>query len=107
MDWEVTSGIATWDQTWSELFKLPPGKQSGTAGIWEQAIHPDDFPEVMEELNNHLSGKSPHFIAKYRLAGCPGREYSIRTCGVALARNILSRPTQVRFVSQKILFTGY
>ena len=102
LDWNVRTGHTTWDKTWALLFGLPHGLYSGNAGMWEKSIHTNNLPDVMETLNEHLMGETPHFDAKYRLESHCGKSYSIRTCGVIVDKNSLGRPSRMILISQKI-----
>ncbi|MBU8871174.1 MAG: PAS domain-containing protein [Gemmatimonadales bacterium] len=101
LDWDVRTGNTTWDKNWSWLFGLPRGVFHGNAGDWEKTIHCHDLPEVMEILNDHLTGETQHFDSEYRLVGSCGKSHSVHTLGLAVARNSLGRPTRVVLISQE------
>ncbi len=103
MDWDVRSGRTTWNKTWTQLFGLPKGIYYGDAGMWEKSIHADYLPEVIESLNDHLSGKTRYFDSEYRLEHHCGKSHSIRTFGITVDRNSMGRPTRVILISQKII----
>ncbi len=103
LDWDVRSGNITFDHTWAGLFGLPHSVSCGNAGDWEKSVHAQDLPEVLERLNAHLAGETPHFELEYRLADGGEKIHSMRTCGVTVARNSQGRPTRVIMVSRGIL----
>ncbi len=102
LDWDIRTGATVWDQAWSDLFGFSRGIYCGHTVDWVKSIHLEDLSDVMASLNDHLTGKSAHFLAEYRLAEDCGKSHSIRTCGVVVGRNSVDRPTWVIMLSQKI-----
>ncbi len=102
LDWDVRTGKVTWDAKWSVLFASSACAGSGNAGVWEKAIHPADLCDVLEKLNEHLSGKSDFFVAEYRLNPACGQPHSVRTSGIVVSRRDNGRPCRVIMASHKI-----
>jgi PAS domain-containing protein len=107
LQWETRTGQTLWDTHWAELFGLPLKSHTGTAGLWEQAIHPHDQPEVMDLLNDHLNGLTENFEAQYRLASHCDQPHSISTYGRVIVRRTNGRPSRIIMISHKIAALEY
>lgn len=33
---------------------------------WRQIVHPDDYPHIVKEVEDHIAGKTPHFSVEHR-----------------------------------------
>ena len=47
---DVTTGIATWDESMEALFGLAPGSFPGSRSGWRALVHPDDAEWVEQEI---------------------------------------------------------
>lgn len=64
-DWNVKTGQVIYNRSWLEILgekELAPEYQS-----WESKIHPEDKPNVLSGLQNHLAGKTSHWQMEHRL----------------------------------------
>jgi diguanylate cyclase (GGDEF)-like protein/PAS domain S-box-containing protein len=55
-DWDVPRDRVTWDAVMAQLYGLPAEHSPVSRQTWEQAIHPDDKPFVLQELQAALRG---------------------------------------------------
>ncbi|MEB3165867.1 MAG: diguanylate cyclase [Cyanobacteriota bacterium] len=63
-DWDVPRNVLTWDPVMFRLYGLRAEDFPGTREAWEAAVHPDDKPFVLAELQAALRGwrdYQPHF----------------------------------------------
>ena len=66
-DWNIASGYVTFNEQWAEMLgysldEIVPNEKS-----WEKLVHPDDLPEVMTILQEHLDGKTEFYKTTHRL----------------------------------------
>ena len=54
-DWDVPRDVLTWDPVMFRLYGVR-GEGPGTREAWEKAVHPDDKPFVLQELQAALRG---------------------------------------------------
>ena len=47
-EWDIPTGAVTWNRELEALYGLPPGGFGGTQAAFENLIHPEDRPAVME-----------------------------------------------------------
>lgn len=67
-EWHVPSGRARMNPGWASLIgrdleELGPL----TVDTWIASVHPEDLPGCIQRLEDHLSGRSDHYEAIYRL----------------------------------------
>lgn len=61
----------------------------------ENRIHPDDLPLVMEDIQNHLSGKTEFFINKHRVLNNSGLWSWVSSRGKVVERDKHGRPIRM------------
>ncbi len=64
-DWNIKNGQVTYSQNWLKILEeeeVAPEYQS-----WESKIHPEDKPQVLSSLQDHLAGKTPQWKMEHRL----------------------------------------
>ncbi len=66
-DWDFKTGRAVWDEGVIRMLGYEPGELDSHVRTWKRLIHSDDWGEVSEVLNEHLSGRLPSFGAEYRM----------------------------------------
>ena len=65
---DVTTGLATWDETMETLSGLPSGTFPGSRSGWLELIHADDREWVEQEIAKTTSAGSTHVDIEYRVA---------------------------------------
>jgi PAS domain S-box-containing protein len=58
-EWNIQTGIDTWTPELEAMHGLPPGGFSGTQTAWENLVHPDDRPEVLQLVKEALKTGRP------------------------------------------------
>jgi PAS domain S-box-containing protein len=66
-DSNVKTGETLYDDTWSSMLGYTPEEFSTHDLTWENLLHPEDKPLVMQLINDHLSGKTDFFESTYRM----------------------------------------
>jgi PAS domain S-box-containing protein len=65
---DVTTGLATWDETMESLAGLPPGTFPGSRSGWLELIHDEDREWVEQEIAKATTSGSAHIDIEYRVA---------------------------------------
>ena len=111
--WASRDGFWDWDLENDVMFLsgpeefVGPGRESRiTIKEWrERAVHPDDRAGVEAALEEHISGRTDHYEAEYRINTFSGRRVWILARGRAVRRDPSGRALQVagtfRDVSQE------
>ncbi len=66
-DWDIKTAEVIFSKLWVEMLgysleEIPPRFSS-----WEEMVHPDDLPHVMQILNAHLDGQTSLYETEHRL----------------------------------------
>jgi PAS domain S-box-containing protein len=84
-DWNLEENEVNYDDRWAEMLGMSSGGTSGVRFRRENA-HPEDLPEVNEELERHVAGETDRFEAEYRMRTAEGDWKWIRSVGQAVER---------------------
>lgn len=62
--WErnLKTGAMTWSAITQQIYGIDPGHFSGTFEEFQQLIHPEDRPRVVDEINRAIRQRSPYAI---------------------------------------------
>ncbi len=93
--WDVVSGHVRFSERHArilgcELRDLPPHYTT-----WEQLVHPDDRPAVLEKLQDHLEGRTPVFDSEHRMRRKDGTWVWTHAHGRVLRRDADGRPLRM------------
>ena len=64
--WDLGTGVTTWDPQLEELFGLAPGAFDGRFDTWTSLIHPDDVPRTLVTLDEAIATKGP-YVFEHRI----------------------------------------
>jgi len=73
-EWNIRTGVNTWTPELEAMYGLPPGGFSGTQTAWENRVHPDDCPEVIQLVKGVENwttdaGRMARGVARQRISG--------------------------------------
>ncbi len=85
-DWDIVQKKIYYSPRWESILGLLPGAMQGSQDAWLSRIHPEDKPNFLETLNQHLAARSDQFYFKYRLRHANGLYRWVLTRG-AILRN--------------------
>ncbi|MFH2001292.1 MAG: PAS domain-containing protein, partial [Planctomycetota bacterium] len=71
-DWNAKTNEVVFDARWMEMIGYEPGELPSRYETWENLVNPADLPGVLEDLRNHLDGKTPFYAVKHRLRAKDG-----------------------------------
>lgn len=77
-DWDVPSNQLRWDPVMYQLYGLERGDGRQTIEVWEQALHPDDKPHVLEAVQAALCG-SHEFQPRFRVVWPDGSIHHLKS----------------------------
>ncbi len=73
-DWDPNTNKVYFSDTWKRMLGFEPEEISNDLKEWEQRVHPDDIKQVMQDLNDHLEGKSELYQNIHRVR-CKDNSY--------------------------------
>jgi PAS domain S-box-containing protein len=66
-DWHIGTGHVTFNERWADMLGYHLDEIEPHVRTWEQLVHPDDLPTVMEQVSAHLRGDTPLYSSEHRL----------------------------------------
>ncbi len=66
-DWDIPTGHIVFNEHWAQMLGYQLSEIEPHMRGWEQLLHPEDAPHVIEALNAHLRGETKTYTAEYRL----------------------------------------
>jgi PAS domain S-box-containing protein len=94
-DWDLPTRRAVFDKRWAAMLGFFSEEIEPHVKGWENLIHSEDKPRVMEILDAHLKGRKPMFEAEYRLRAKSGEWQWILTRGRVVERDEHGKPVRV------------
>jgi PAS domain S-box-containing protein len=93
MDWDLTLDIVRYSQRWKMLLGFEDAELSSTPSLWRELTHPDDLPNVVEALDEHLHQFWP-FCNTFRMRHQNG-EWRWILCRAVSARDESGKPRRL------------
>lgn len=96
-DWKIETGEVEVNEEWySMLDDVPVRSEDLAIGIedWKENVHPDDFPGVWSEIENHLRGETEKFDKEIRMLTASDDWKWIRTVGKVVERDGNGQPVR-------------
>jgi PAS domain S-box-containing protein len=94
-DWNVDSGEVFFNENWSTMLGYDPSEIEYHEGTWRNLVHPDDWPEVKNELDRHLEGETTMYFTEHRLKTKSGDYLWISDRGTVVERDKEGNPKRM------------
>ncbi len=94
-DWDIQTGMAHFSRRWKEMLGHAEDEIGSASEEWIKRVHPDDMPQVMVVLNEHLEGKTPSATTEHRLRCKDGNWKWVLGRGMAVSRDEAGKPTRI------------
>lgn len=94
-DWNVATGEVSFSDRWQTMLGYEPGEVAPNYLSWENSLHPDDKPRVMEALRNHLTGRAPDYAVEMRLRTKSGDWKWVLASGKVVLRDAAGKPLRM------------
>jgi PAS domain S-box-containing protein len=94
-DWDLTTGCVYVSPRWLGMLGYEVGDLLVDASTWQSLIHPDDQPETMKTLADHLSDDSHPYSFDYRLRTKSGEWKWIGNHGKVVVRDQQGTPLRM------------
>ena len=66
-DWDIQTGNVRFSERWAAMLGYALDEIEPHVKTWEKLVHPDDMPQVMRILTDHLEGRTPAYRCEHRL----------------------------------------
>jgi PAS domain S-box-containing protein len=81
-DWDLVEHSMHFSDRWKALLGYGEAFASDRPDAWFDLVHPDDVARLRREINQHLSGTSPHFENEHRIRHADGSWRWVLTRGL-------------------------
>ncbi|HSH30185.1 MAG TPA: EAL domain-containing protein [Thiohalobacter sp.] len=71
-DWNIETGEVYYSPRWCEMLGYRQEEMPPTYAFWEENLHPEDRPQVLSMLQQHLQGETGNFKSEFRLRSVDG-----------------------------------
>ncbi|TFY88640.1 diguanylate cyclase [Pseudomonas kairouanensis] len=86
-DWNANTGFVYRNPGWYEMLGYPRHSLENSVFTWENVIHPEDYPLVMQRFDDYINRRAPHYQIEYRCRRQDGSYLWIEDRGYVIARN--------------------
>ncbi|MDB9524880.1 PAS domain-containing protein [Oscillatoria sp. CS-180] len=101
-DWHIDTHEHYSSSEWLRMLEYGPNELPAKYSSWENLIHPDDKPMVMEKLYSHLQDSSIPYRFDYRLLTKSGKWKWIANFGKVVVRDDEGKPVRMSGIHQDI-----
>ena len=94
-DWDVVNNTVNYSKRWKEMIGYDDAEIGHSAEEWSSRVHPDDMPNLSNQIQDHLTGKTPYFTDEHRFKCKDGSWLWIHDRGLVVSRNADGTPLRV------------
>ncbi|WP_198321044.1 CHASE domain-containing protein [Azohydromonas aeria] len=94
-DWDVASGTLAWNTRWLAMRGCAASDLLPSVATWKGLIHPQDRAAMQAALDAHLEGRSPAYVAEYRVGSGTGPWRWVLDAGRVVERDAQGRPLRM------------
>ncbi len=91
-DYDIVTDAAWISDNWSRMLGYVPGELRVDRGTWVHLLHPEDKPQALLRMRDHLEGRTPAFECEYRLRHREGGWTWILARGRVVAHDAAGAP---------------
>ncbi|MBE0620471.1 MAG: response regulator [Burkholderiales bacterium] len=102
-DWDISGGWVSLSERWSESRGGPAQSTRITFAEFVSLVHPDDLPQLREQLHSVLKGRTAHYQAEHRVRGVAGEEWiCVQTRGHVYERDAAGRALRMTGINADV-----
>jgi PAS domain S-box-containing protein len=94
-DWDLFNHTAYVSDHGKRLLGYQPGDVPDTIDAWQKLLHPDDAPDVYQQLHDYLDGRSNSYRVEFRLRHKSGAWRWMLSRGKVAARSTQGHPLRI------------
>ncbi|HEY9761705.1 MAG TPA: GAF domain-containing protein [Trichocoleus sp.] len=66
-DWDITTNQAFFSSRWKAMLGYDDHDIADAIEAWAERVHPEDWPQVNQAMQDHLNRKTPHYTTEHRV----------------------------------------
>jgi len=92
-EWNIQTGVLAVNERWAEIVgKTRAELEPTTIETWRNLIHPDDLPNVENQVKQYFKGKKDYYDAIYRQSHAAGGWVWVNARGKVIKRDSNGKP---------------
>lgn len=91
-EWNVQTNEVFFSRQWKTTLGYAEAEISNTLDEWKSRVHPEDLPQVMQQVERHFNGETPIYVAEHRVLHKNGHYVWILDRGKIITRTTDGRP---------------
>ena len=91
-EWDIKTGALVINKRWGEILGYGSEPVVQHVKEWEEMLHPEDAPQVLEALNAHLQGITSYYQSEHRLKTKGGDWRWVLDCGRVMEHDAKGSP---------------
>jgi PAS domain S-box-containing protein len=101
-DWNAKTGNVFFNENWARMLGYKVEELTPKVDTWKNMVHPEDWPEVERQLNDHLMGRTNIYSSEHRLL-CKNGEYRwVLDTGKVVNRDAKGNPLRVAGIHKDV-----
>ncbi|MBE9225145.1 PAS domain-containing protein [Phormidium sp. LEGE 05292] len=101
-DWNIRTEEVYFNSYWKQMLGYKETEIENNFTNWEQLIHPEDLPRVLQILNDNLEGSTDCYAVEFRMQTKSGEWKWIFSQGKVVLRDELGKPLRMTGTHQDI-----
>ena len=94
-DWNVKTAEVYFSPQWKKMLGFKDHEIQGTLKEWKKLVHPEDMPQVMQDITDHFEGRTQIFINRHRVRTKSDNYKWILDRGVIVSRDEQGNPERM------------
>ncbi|MFP4020062.1 MAG: diguanylate cyclase domain-containing protein [Halanaerobium sp.] len=86
-DWDVETEYIHYNEHWAEMLGYKISELNNNLNTWLDLVHPEDKKQALNDIQNHLAGKTDQYCNEHRLKTKSGKWKWIRVIGKVTERD--------------------
>jgi PAS domain S-box-containing protein len=91
-DWQIQTGEVYFSPRMETMLGYRPGDWRPHVDTWKSLVHPDDLPNVLKRLDDHVSGRVHFYHVEHRMLHKDGHWVWVKDSGCVVERDKQGRP---------------
>lgn len=94
-DWNVSSGKVFFSHQWKSALGFADDEIRDGLDEWSKRVHPEDFPQAIEDVQAHFQGKTGVYVNEHRMRCKDGSWKWILARGLVVERDDNGKPLRI------------
>ncbi|OKH38127.1 hypothetical protein NIES2119_11265 [[Phormidium ambiguum] IAM M-71] len=101
-DWNIRTGKVYFSLYWKQMLGYEENEIANDYTAWEQLVHPEDLPALLQSLNEHFAGSTDFYAVEFRMQSKSGEWKWIFSQGKVMLRDESGKPLRMTGTHQDI-----